>query len=144
RVYWHFRHEPCMMGWRKGSKPDHDGNHEFDSVWQVDWDGKARLGGNEHPTSKPPELFARPMREHTRPGYVCFEPFSGSASQILSGEQLGRRVRAIEIEPAFVDVAVRRWENATGKSATLDASGETFDAVRDARLSARGSAASPA
>ena len=51
RVYWHFRHEPCVMGWRKGSQPDHDGKHDFDSVWEVDWDGKARVA-TDHPTSK--------------------------------------------------------------------------------------------
>lgn len=126
RVYWHFRHEPCMMGWRKGDKPDHDGHHEFDSVWEVDWQGKARVSG-DHPTSKPVELFARPMRKHTRRGDVLFEPFSGSGSQIMAAEQLGRRCRALEISPVYVDVAVRRWETATGKEATLN--GKTYDEV---------------
>lgn len=102
RVYWHFRHEPCMMGWVSGSQPGHDGDHEFDSVWSVDWEGKARVVGNEHPTQKPVELFARPIRKHTRIGDVCFEPFSGSGSQIIAAEQLGRRCFAIEIEPRFV------------------------------------------
>lgn len=54
----------------------------------------------------------------TRPGDVCFEPFSGSGSQILAAEQLGRRGLACEIEPAFVDVAVRRWESCTKQSAS--------------------------
>lgn len=129
RVYWHFRHEPCMMGWVQGSKPDHDGRHEFDSVWQVDWDGKARVVGNEHPTEKPVELFARPMRKHTRPGDVVFEPFSGSGSQIIAAERERRRCRAIEISVPFVDVAVRRWEKATGKQAVLEGTGQTFDEV---------------
>ncbi len=133
RVYWHFRHEPCMMGWRKGEKPEHDGNHEFNSVWEVDWDGKARVVGNEHPMEKPVELFCRPMRKHTKPGDVVFEPFSGSGSQLIAAEQLGRRCRAIEIAPAFVDVAVRRWERATGKTATLESSGESFEEVAKAR-----------
>ncbi len=126
RVYYHFRHEPCMMGWKKGEKPDHDGDHEFDSVWEVDWDGKARVS-TEHPTSKPVELFARPMRKHTRRSDVVFEPFSGSGSQLIAAEREGRHCRAIEISPAFVDVAIRRWEQATGKQATLD--GRTFDEV---------------
>ncbi len=117
RVYWHFRHEPCMMGWVSGSQPDHDGAQQFDSVWNVDWEGKARVVGNEHPTQKPVELFARPIRKHTRTGEVCFEPFSGSGSQIIAAEQLGRRCFAIEIEPRFVDVAVKRWEAFTGQKA---------------------------
>jgi DNA modification methylase len=134
RVYWHFRHEPCVMGWRKGSKPDHDGDHEFDSVWSVDYDGLGRRAA-DHPTAKPVELFARPMRKHTKPGDLCFEPFSGSGSQIIAAEQLGRRCRAIEIEPAFVDVAVVRWEQATGEKAVLDGTSESFAEARARRES---------
>ena len=117
RVYWHFRHEPAMMGWVQGSQPEHDSDHAFNSVWEIDWEGKSRIVGNEHPTQKPVEIFARPMRKHTKPGDVVFEPFSGSASQLIAAEQEGRRCRAIEIEPVFVDVAVARWEKFTGKKA---------------------------
>ncbi len=117
RVYWHFRHEPCMMGWVKGSQPGHDSDHEFNSVWEIDWEGKARIVGNEHPTQKPVEIFARPMRKHTAPGAICFEPFSGSGSQIIAAEKEGRRSYAMELEAVFVEVAVRRWEKFTGKQA---------------------------
>ena len=124
RVFWHFRHEPCMMGWVQGSMPEHDADHSANSVWELDWEGKARVVGNEHPTQKPIEIFARPMRKHTRPGDVCYEPFSGSGSQIIAGEREGRRVYAMEISPVFVDVAVRRWEQFTGQRAVrFDASG---------------------
>jgi DNA modification methylase len=57
---------------------------------------------------------------------VVLEPFSGSGTQILAAERLSRKCRAIEINPAFVDVAVRRWEQATGKSAVLDGTRKTF------------------
>jgi ParB-like chromosome segregation protein Spo0J len=70
RVYWHFRHEPCVMGWRQGDKPEHDGVHEHDSVWEVDWEGKARFA-SDHPTSKPVELFIRPIKKHTSPATSC-------------------------------------------------------------------------
>lgn len=123
RVYWHFRHEPCMMGWVQGSQPEHDADHQFNSVWEIDWEGKARIVGNEHPTQKPVEIFARPMRKHTTPGAICFEPFSGSGSQLIAAEQLGRRCFAMELEPTFVDVAVRRWEAFTGKKAERVPSG---------------------
>ena len=126
RVYWHFQHEPCVMGWRQGDKPEHDGVHEHTSVWECDWDGKARISG-DHPTSKPVELFVRPMKKHTKPGDVVFEPFSGSGSQLIAAERTGRRCRAIEISPPYVDVAIRRWQKATGQEATLD--GKTFAAV---------------
>lgn len=120
RVYWHFRHEPCMMGWAKGSKPDHNGSHDHDSVWEIDWEGKSRIIGNEHPTQKPVEIFRRPMEKHTQPGDICLEPFSGSGSQLVAAEQLGRRCYAMEISPVFVDVAVRRWERLTGKTAVRE------------------------
>jgi DNA modification methylase len=127
RVYWHFRHEPCVMGWRQGDKPEHDGVHDHDSVWECDWDGKARSVNSGHPMAKPTELFVRPMKKHTNVGDVVFEPFSGSGSQIIAAERTGRRCRAIEITPAYVDVAIRRWEKATGQEATLD--GRTFAEV---------------
>jgi DNA modification methylase len=117
------------MGWRQGSKPDHDGAHEFDSVWEVDFDGKARLVGNEHPCTKPVELFARPIKKHTHAGDIVFEPFSGSGSQLIAAERTGRKCRAIEISPPFVDVAIRRWQKATGLEATLLDDGRTFNEV---------------
>jgi DNA modification methylase len=135
RVYWHFRHEPCMMGWRQGSKPDHNGQHEFDSVWEVDWEGKARVQ-TDHPMSKPAELFARPMRKHTKVGDLVFEPFSGSGSQLIAAERERRVCRAIEISPPFVDVAIERWQTATGKPAMLEGANQPFDAVKRERLGA--------
>jgi DNA modification methylase len=119
RMFWHQRHEPCLMGWAKGSKPEYARDQSLDhgTVWEIDWEGKSRIVGNEHPTQKPVEIFARPMKRHTRKGGVCFEPFSGSGSQIIAAEQQGRRCCALELEPAFVDVAVRRWERFTRKKA---------------------------
>jgi len=134
RVYWPFRHEPCLMGWRRGGMPHHDSLHEFDSVWEVDWEGKARVVGNAHPTEKPVELFARPMQKHTKPGDVVFEPFSGSGSQLIAAERTGRKCRAIEISPPFVDAAIERWQKATGEEATLDGDGRTFETIRAERL----------
>src|SRR5690606_826428 len=117
RVFWHVRREPCMMGWRRGSMPEHDGDHEYNSVREIDRGGTSRIVGNEHPTQKPVEIVARPMRKHTRPGDRCYELFSGSSSQIIAAESLGRRCCAMELEPVFVDVAVRRWEKYSGRTA---------------------------
>jgi DNA modification methylase len=129
RVYWHFRHEPCVMGWRQGDKPEHDGVHDHDSVWECDWDGKARSVDQGHPTSKPVELFVRPIKKHTKVGDIVFEPFSGSGSQLIAAERTGRKCRAIEISAPYVDVAIKRWQKATGQEATLDGDGKTFATV---------------
>ena len=79
----------------------------------------AEIESSEHPTSKPNRLFAIPMELHTRPDDLCFEPFSGSGSQLIAAEQLGRRCYAIELEPHFVDVAISRWERLTGRKAEV-------------------------
>jgi len=126
--FFRWRHEPCAFGWKKGSKPQH-GTAQLDSVWECDWEGNQRVVGNEHPTQKPTRLFELPLELHTRPGEVVLEPFSGSGSQLIAAEKLSRRCRAVEISPAFVDVAIRRWQRATGKQATLEATGESYDAV---------------
>ena len=124
--FYRWSHEPCLFGWKKGHKPPHYLENKITTVWEVDWEGKQRIVGNEHPTQKPVELFAIPMRQHTKPGAVVLEPFCGSGSQLIAAEQEGRRCRAMEVAPVFVDVAVRRWEKATGKEATLESTGKTF------------------
>lgn len=67
-------------------------------------------------------------------GGLCYEPFSGSGSQIMAGEANGRRVYAMDISPAYVDVAIERWQADTGRDAVLDGDGRTFSAVRGERL----------
>ena len=120
RSWYMWQHEPCFMGWIKGKKPPKLGADVLSNVWQVASGGNATDNG--HPTSKPLELFAIPMRQHTAAGDICYEPFSGSGSQLIAAEQLGRRCFAVEISPAYVDVAVRRWQALTGRPAILDQS----------------------
>ncbi|MGZ9035089.1 MAG: DNA-methyltransferase, partial [Rhodospirillales bacterium] len=132
RSYYLWQHEPCFFGWLKGNKPPRVSDDYPSTIWNIP---TVKVGEKtDHPTSKPVEVFALPMRQHARPGQVCFEPFSGSGSQIVAGEQTGRRVFAIEISPQYVDVAVRRWQAATGKPAVLEGSGRSFDELAAARL----------
>jgi len=130
--YYRWRHEPCAFGWRRGHKPEH-GVGKLDTVWEVDWEGKARVVGNEHPIQKPLRLFEIPMEQHTKAGAIVIEPFSGSGSQIIAAEKLGRHCRAIEIEPAFVDVAIRRWQKATAKEAILNGTANTYQRIAEER-----------
>ena len=74
------------------------------------------------------------MRQHVARGGLCYEPFCGSGSQIMAGEANGRRVFAMEISPAYIDVAVERWQAETGKDAIFDGDGRTFAQVRTKRL----------
>jgi DNA modification methylase len=105
-------HEPCLFGWIKGEKPKTfraqvgETAGEFPTtVWAVP---SSEIETDAHPTSKPCRLFALPMEMHTERGDICYEPFSGSGSQLVAAEQTGRRCYAIEKSPPFVAVALER------------------------------------
>lgn len=124
--YFAQRHEAAAFGWKKGDRPHH-GSTIVSTVWECGWEGRSRVVGNEHPTQKPVRLFEIPIELHARRGEVVLEPFSGSGSQLIAAEKLGRRCRALELEPAFVDAAVRRWEKFCSMPARLNGpAGPTF------------------
>lgn len=115
---WNWRNEPCLMGWQQGHKPQALAvPDEYSNCWEVDWEGKARCTDGVHATQKPTRLFELPMLKHTRPGDICLETFAGSGSQVIAAERLGRRCFAVERNPRFCDVIVRRWEAFTGQAA---------------------------
>ncbi|MDB5595818.1 MAG: methylase, partial [Hyphomicrobiales bacterium] len=87
----------------------------------------------DHPTIKPTALVADAIRDVTRRGDLVLDPFVGSGTTILAAEITGRCARAIELEPAYVDVAIRRWEELSGRPATLAATGFTFAQTRSER-----------
>jgi DNA modification methylase len=72
----------------------------------------------------------RPIENNSSPGQAVYEPFSGSGTTIIAGEMTGRCVHAIELNPSYVDVAVTRWQEFTGKQAIHEASGKTFDELK--------------
>lgn len=109
RTWYLWQHEPCLMGWLKGNRPKRVSKDFETTVWTID-----TLSGDErpeHPTPKPLECFQIPMKQHTRQGDICYEPFCGSGSQIIAAEQLGRRCFGMEISPQYNDVIVQRWIN---------------------------------
>jgi len=112
---YHWRHELCFYGWVKGHRPPFYGQRNQTTVWEMG--NETAPAKRDHPTQKPVRLFEIPMENHTKGGEVCYEPFSGSGSQIIAGEKLGRRVFAMEIDPRYVDVAVQRFEEYSGKKA---------------------------
>jgi len=86
-----------------------------------------------HPTVKPVALVADAMRDCSRRGSIILDSFCGSGSTIIAAEQTGRRTFGIEIDPQYVDVAIRRWQALTGKDAILESTGQTFEEVSQAR-----------
>lgn len=121
---YHWRHEPCFYGWKKGHKPPWYGNKSQDTVWQI-----GRDQGNIHPTQKPVDLWKNGIENHTKENDVIFEPFCGSGSQIIAAQKTNRRCFAIEISERYCDVAVRRWQDFTGQQAVLESTGEKFDDI---------------
>jgi DNA modification methylase len=86
-----------------------------------------------HPTVKPVALVADAMRDCSRRGDIVLDPFMGSGTTILAAERIGRRAYGLEIDPLYVDVAVRRWQSFTKRDAILRATGQTFDEVAAGR-----------
>jgi DNA modification methylase len=85
-----------------------------------------------HPTVKPVALVADAMRDCSKQRDIVLDPFCGSGTILIAAERTGRKARALEIDPVYVDVAIRRWEALTGKNATL-ATGETFEETTEQR-----------
>jgi DNA modification methylase len=100
-------------------------------VW--DYAGISSLGLNRdaqlamHPTVKPVAMIADAMRDCSRRDGLVLDAFSGSGTVIIAAEETGRRARAIEIDPHYADVSVRRWQAMTGKPALLEDGGLSFD-----------------
>ena len=118
RSHYLWKHEPCFMGWRRPNRPPKVAEQTLPSTWEMPSFTKDERP--DHPTPKPLDAFGIPMRQHVARGGLCYEPFAGSGSQIMAGEANGRRVFAMEISPAYIDVAVERWQAETGKDAILD------------------------
>jgi DNA modification methylase len=87
-----------------------------------------------HPTVKPVALVADAIKDCSRRGGLALDPFCGSGTILIAAERTGRKARALEIDPNYVDVAVRRWQTYAGKSAVLAGSGETFEATEHRRI----------
>src|SRR5215207_5471052 len=86
-----------------------------------------------HPTVKPVALVADAMKDCSHRSGLVLDPFIGSGTTIMAGEKVGRRVHGIECDPAYVDVAIRRWQGFTRSEAVLDETGQTFAEVEAAR-----------
>jgi DNA modification methylase len=124
------QHEHILYGWRQGAKHFWCGDRNQGDVWQVP---KPRVN-DLHPTMKPIELIERAIRNSSQEGDLVLDPFAGSGSTLIACQRTGRRARLIELEPQYVDVIVRRWQEFTGRSATLEGHGGTFAEVAHERL----------
>jgi DNA modification methylase len=99
------------------------------NTWRVGREADLEM----HPTVKPTALVIDAIKDCSRRGDIVLDPCVGSGTTIIAAHKSRRRARAIELDPLYVDVAVRRWEAFTGQAATMDISGESFAQVMDRR-----------
>lgn len=118
---YHFQHETAWYAVRKTG--NWKGGRSQSTLWEIEH-SKSDTG---HSTQKPVECMRRPMANNSGKGDYVYEPFMGSGTSLIAAHQMGRVSLGMEILPIYVDVAVRRWQEFTGKEARLEGSGETFN-----------------
>lgn len=124
------QYEPILYGWPEGATRYWCGDRDQGDVWNIKKPQKNDL----HPTMKPVELVERAIRNSSRPGNVVLDPFGGSGTTLIAAEKSGRVARLIELDPKYVDVIVRRWEEWTCERATRARDGLRFTDAERARF----------
>lgn len=130
RCDYHYKHEPIIYGWADGAGHSFYGSHGETSLWEIPKPQKSDL----HPTMKPVALYERCVCNSSKSGDVVFDFFSGSGSSMIACERTGRTSCSLEIDLAYCDVIVTRWQNFTGKQAGLAEDGRTFEQVKEDRM----------
>ena len=116
------QYEPILYGWRDGTDHFWCGARDQGDVWNIKKPQKNDL----HPTMKPVELVERAVRNSSKTQDIVLDPFGGSGTTLIACEKTGRRARLIELDPQYVDVIVRRWQDYTGQAAKRASDGATF------------------
>lgn len=125
RGHYHWHHEPCWYAVRRGAKASWTGDRKQSTLWPVHapvgyLHGDGADERQAHGTQKPTELYLRAFANHTRKGALVYDPFLDSGTALVACEKAGRRLRALELDPRCVDVALRRWRKFAGAEPTRD------------------------
>lgn len=131
---YHWQREPCWYAVKKTGKGHWAGDRKQTTLWHIS--GKDQDAATVHGTQKPVECMRRPILNNSSPGQAVFEPFMGSGTTLIAAETTGRVCFGIELNPAYVDVAVKRWQDFTGQRATLEGDGRTFAELTPERTNA--------
>lgn len=124
------QYEPILYGWKDGNDRYWCGARDQGDVWFYNKPQKNDL----HPTMKPVDLVVRGIKNSSKTLDIVLDPFGGSGSTLIAAEHTGRQARLIELDPKYVDVIVRRWQEMTGLQATLSGTDQEFKAVEKDRL----------
>ena len=131
---YHWQHEPCWYAVRTKGKGHWAGDRKQTTLWQIA--NKDQDAATVHGTQKPVECMRRPILNNSSPGQAVYEPFMGSGTTLIAAETTRRICYGVELNPAYVDVAIERWQAFTGAEAVLSETGETFAALKSQRLAA--------
>jgi site-specific DNA-methyltransferase (adenine-specific) len=115
RQDYHWKHEPCLYGWKEGA--GHLWATDRKQTTILEFDKPSRNG--EHPTMKPVALFEYQMLNNTKGSDIILDSFGGSGTTLLAAEKHGRKANVMELDPKYCDVIIKRWEDFTGKKAVL-------------------------
>lgn len=115
RQDYHWKHEPCLYGWKDGASHLWASDRKQTTV--IDFNKPSRNG--EHPTMKPVGLFDYQIKNNTKGGDIVLDLFGGSGTTIIACEQNKRIGYSMELDPKYCDVIIQRWENLTGEKAEL-------------------------
>ena len=113
RQDYHWQHEPCLYGWKKGAS--HFWNADRKQTTVLNFDKPNR--NKEHPTMKPVDLIQYQMSNSTKPNHIVLDTFGGSGTTLIAAERIQRQARLVELDPKYCDVIIKRWENFTGNKA---------------------------
>jgi len=131
---YHWQHEPCWYAVKKTGKGHWAGDRKQTTLWHIS--SKDQDAATVHGTQKPVECMRRPILNNSSPGQAIYEPFMGSGTTLIAAETTGRVCFGVELNPAYVDVAIERWQQFTGANAVLAETGETFAELKAKRLAA--------
>lgn len=115
RSDYHWKHEPCLYGWKEGAAHLWAADRKQTTVIECKRPSKSDL----HPTMKPVELMEYQILNNTKGSDIVLDLFGGSGSTMIAAEKIGRKARLMELDPKYCDVIVKRWEDFTGKQAVL-------------------------
>ena len=116
------QYEPILYGWKQGSDHFWCGDRDQSDIWNYN---KPRVN-DLHPTMKPVELVERAIKNSSKSRDIVLDLFGGSGTTLIASEKTGRHARLIELDPKFVDVIIKRWQDFTGKKAVHAESGKPF------------------
>lgn len=138
---YHWQHEPCWYGVRKGKKHNWQGARDQATTWEI-MNNNAFGNANPektwgHGTQKPIECMARPIQNNSKPNDYIYDPFGGSGTTLIACEKFGRKCLMMEISPLYVEVIIKRWQDFTGEKAILETNGLSFEEIANGRARER-------